>query len=274
MPALLLLLACLGDQYQFPFTHINVCRGYGDWDGIVEFHTGLDFRCSEDEWAFNPYPVPAYVLRSQSVQIGPDLFEWVVFMVTDLGDSTGWAYEHMREQDPGISGEYGPDTPDSSASFVETVGRCQEHDLGRHLHMCWMDLCNWEPPPPGHVNPQPGYFNLFDLLPVPPGYDTALFDSVHTYLLYTPDSILEVLGRGMLFTLEGKDVPSQFPGGADSLTPFQERVWGAVDAIVKPISAYQGLASNDSCGIRRVAFQLFRQNHYPVTPEWEPAEPD
>ena len=49
MMQVFLLLACTG--YQFPFTHHNVCRGYGDWNAWVEFHTGIDFRCDSAEWA-------------------------------------------------------------------------------------------------------------------------------------------------------------------------------------------------------------------------------
>ncbi len=183
MPPLLLLLAGLG--YQFPFTHINVCRGYGDWNDWAEFHTGLDFRCGVDEWAMNPYwdtQTPAYVLRSFYNEAAD---EWIVFMVPDLNDDTGWAYEHMYEDSIGM---YEPDStflppfPSDPPSFYSTVGRCQDNpQLGRHLHMCLMDETNWGTPPPGYVNPQPGYFNPFDELPVPLGYDTALFDTVYTY---------------------------------------------------------------------------------------------
>jgi hypothetical protein len=96
MPALMLLLACLG--YQFPFTHINVCRGYGDWNASEEFHSGLDFRCAENELALNPYwdnLSPVYVLRSIEVAIGGGQYEWVVFMGTTLNDDTGWAYRKL-----------------------------------------------------------------------------------------------------------------------------------------------------------------------------------
>jgi hypothetical protein len=256
MPTLLLLLAGLG--YQFPFTHINACRGYGDWNGFAEFHSGLDFRCDSTELAFNPYwdsQTPVYVLKS----FGPDpLGGWVVFMVPDLDDETGWAYEHMLEED---SAQYAIGT-----MLLDSVGRCQAHPLGRHLHMCWMDVVNWHTPLPGYVMPQPGYFNPFDSLPVPSGYDVALFDTVQTFLIETPppppDTTPYLSARGIWFVRDGIEDPIAFPGYPESLKQFQDHVWGRVDAIVKAISAYEGLAVNDSCGVRELSHRLMRIDKY------------
>lgn len=237
-----LLLAGVG--YQFPFAHNNVCRGYGDWNAWVEFHTGIDFRCDSTEMAMNPYwdeLAPAYVLQSGE---NPRTHDWVVFMSTDPDDETGWAYEHMRREDGDLH-QYAV-----GKIFNDSVGRCVDNpENGRHLHMIWMDVYNWE-----HAVdtiPQPGYLNPFDLLPVPAGYDRALFDKVSiAWSLGYPDST-----RGIWFVKDGYDGPFY-----DSLFAFQSRVWGPVDAVVKAISAYQGNPMNDSCGIRSISSSILRCN--------------
>jgi hypothetical protein len=115
--------------------------------------------------------------------------------------------------------------------------------------MTWMDVCNWR-----FIMPQPGFFNPFDSLPVPAGYDEAMFDVVTMpKSLALADSI-----RGIWFT------PDEFedPFGYESLLVLQNGVWGPVDVVVKAISAYGGNPANDSCGVRSIASRLYRRDSH------------
>lgn len=254
----LILLASAGTV--FPFSHLNVCKGYGDWNAYAHFHTGIDFQCGVMEVAQNPYGdvrADAYVLKSE---LDVDTGHWTVFLVTDLGAIEGWGYEHLIED---YSFQYA-----LGHSYSDDVGRCGiTIDVGRHLHMIWMHLLDWTLTPPGWEVPQPGYTNPFspELLVPPTGYDLTIFDRIDVAEDITSGEITE---RGMWFSKDGIERPVDFPGCSlnnyDSLLAFQNRVWGRVDVVAKPLSAFEGVPENDSCGVRAISHEISWESAYSV----------
>jgi hypothetical protein len=65
----ILSLALLASFIQFPFETVRACmKGYGDYNWVNEFHTGIDFPAAEGEYSLNPYGETCYSIVLTEVQ--------------------------------------------------------------------------------------------------------------------------------------------------------------------------------------------------------------
>ena len=155
-------------------------------------------------------------------------------------DEVGWDYNHMFSTtgDEYLQGEW----------FNETIGTVTNHPLGPHVHIDWVDLQNvvYAGGQPINIY-RPGYLNPFDSLPVGPTYDYVMFDTVNASGQYPNPSGLQVVTDAY---------------SSDFVMNLNDQVWGIVDLVVAPFSAYLNDPLNDSCGVRVIEWRMLRQDPY------------
>ncbi|PIE51192.1 hypothetical protein CSA37_13060 [Candidatus Fermentibacteria bacterium] len=219
---------------QYPSSNHYAIKGYGDYNGFAEFHTGVDFPILPDERALVPHENEinyiCYIARHDSTSI-----DCAVMLSTDFSASNGWTLEHLDYSEK-------PDELIIGKAYTDTVAVCCAHPLGRHVHLAWLTDEAFQPPPPC---PQKGYVNPFDSLDVPAGYDIPVFGAV---------SWGGVDYQGALF----------FNDVTQLNYINQENIYGIVDIVLHPYSAMNGNLDRDSCGVREISYTIAIQNPYPI----------
>jgi hypothetical protein len=239
---LLVALIALIGSIQFPFDYQNVCKGYGDYNAGAGFHQGMDFQSPDpDSLAYSPYPGSSNTAVSIFCHEDPTRNDWVVLLARGVTDTTGWSYHHMED-----TTQNGTQYLDGTW-FDETIGKIAPYpDLGSHLHVGWLDKANLI----GGTFYQPGYFNPFDSLQTPPGYnDAPILTELH--------EIPSLVGPGLM-VYEDYSLPQTY----SDASVLQGVVYGIVDFAVSPASAFNGDPASDSCGVRRLSHRLLQQDPY------------
>ena len=226
------ILACISivGNLQFPSSSIHPQMGYGDYNFYCEFHTGTDFPIAQGEFALVPHAgVNNYLVHWF---YGAGTNDCGVMLSTDPEKLNGWTLEHLDYS-------YKEDElwQDPPHIYTDTVATCCYNSMGRHVHLAWLTDAAFSAP-----FAQEGLVNPLDSLPIPAGFDEAMF------------GYLSVLGgtSGAKFLLDSTQQIFD-PGLA---------VYGVVDAVISPFSAANGDPSSDKCGVRSLSYTMAFEDPY------------
>lgn len=226
-------------SYHFPY------RGYGDNNGIAEFHTGLDFQACIMELVFVPSPGQEHYVVEVYDQAGIDN---VIVVLSPGPDSseTGWAYEHLDYSSPLINP---PSQGDVLLSSTTTLTTCMpaNGDEPQHVHLARYDDWKWNEYQPGEWHlVQNSLYNVFMDLDIGiTMYDYPVFTSVENYtggetgIVFMPDeSTIDPLSRDRIF------------GRVDMLVSVANRFW-----FVEP-------EDQDNCSVGAIRYRILEWNRW------------
>lgn len=238
---LLILYAQMPQPITWPVSDNFPIKGYGDYNGSLDdFHGALDFPADSGEAVIAAYPW----LDNYVIVLNPGAVSDAIVMLSEnITDPRGWTYEHI---DASL-----PDYALVQDSLLErrVIAPCCDHELGRHVHLTYLTKESFDPTSPLYLL-QPGYFSPFDFL-VPNGntYDIAAFGPTRPGM-----NGVFASNRGIFFQRDGWVL--------GAIAGFQDRVYGAVDIVVRPYNMYVDLPSRDSCGVKSVKYRILSQDPY------------
>ena len=219
-------------------------RGYGDYNGIAEFHTGLDFRARPIEEVSVPSPGQEHYVVEVYDQAGIDNVIVVLSPGPNAAD-IGWAYEHM---DYSLHPADLPQDGDVLPSSQTTLTTCTpaNGDEPQHVHLARNDEWKWNPLSEGEsflVQNNP--YNLFLDLDIGISiYDYPEFTSVENYaggetgIVFMQDESSNALSRDDIF------------GRVDMLVSLVNRFW-----FVEP-------EDQDYCSVGAIRYRILEWNDY------------